>query len=70
VGFAHAPVHMANEAHDGTAGILCEQAPESLAGWPADALIVSADNALSQRHGAGGTAPAARKSSNRIGAAG
>jgi hypothetical protein len=45
--FAHAPVLMANEAHDGTAGILCEQAPESLAGWPADALIVSADNALS-----------------------
>jgi hypothetical protein len=34
-------------AHDGTAGILCEQAPESLAGWPADAVIVSTDNALS-----------------------
>jgi hypothetical protein len=34
-------------AHDGTAGILCEQAPEWLAGWPADAVIVSTDNALS-----------------------
>ena len=34
-------------AHDGTAGILCAQAPESLACWPADAVIVSADNALS-----------------------
>jgi len=33
-------------AHDGTAEILCEQAPESLAGWPADAVIVSTDNAL------------------------
>jgi len=34
-------------AHGGTAGILCEQAPESLAGWPADAVIVSTENALS-----------------------
>jgi hypothetical protein len=34
-------------AYGGTAGILCEQAPESLAGWPADAVIVSTDNALS-----------------------
>jgi hypothetical protein len=34
-------------AHGGTAGILCEQAPESLACWPADAVIVSTDNALS-----------------------
>ena len=34
-------------AHGGTAGIRCGQAPESLAGWPADAVIVSADNALS-----------------------
>jgi len=34
-------------AHDGTAGILCEQAPESLAYWPADAVIISTDNALS-----------------------
>jgi hypothetical protein len=34
-------------AHGGTAGILCDQAPESLAGWPADAVIVSTDNALS-----------------------
>jgi hypothetical protein len=34
-------------AHDGTAGILCGQAPESPAGWPADAVIVSTDNALS-----------------------
>jgi hypothetical protein len=54
-GFAHAPVLMANEAHDGlkrcvahegTAGILCEQAPRRLAEWPADAVIVSTDNAL------------------------
>lgn len=42
-GFAHAPVLMANEAHR----ILCEQAPESLAGWPADAVIVSTDNTFS-----------------------
>jgi hypothetical protein len=34
-------------AHDGTAGILCEQAPGWLADWPADAVIVSTDNALS-----------------------
>jgi hypothetical protein len=34
-------------AHGGTAGILCDQAPESLAHWPADAVIVSTDNALS-----------------------
>jgi hypothetical protein len=34
-------------AHGGTAGILRDQAPESLAGWPADAVIVSTDNALS-----------------------
>ena len=34
-------------AYGGTAGILCEQAPESLAEWPADAVIVSTDNALS-----------------------
>jgi hypothetical protein len=69
MGFAHAPVLMANEAHSGlqrcvrtwqvgirmvragprgrAAGILCEQAPESLAGWPADAVVVSTDNALS-----------------------
>ena len=31
-------------AHDGTAGILCEQAPSR---WPTDAVIVSTDNALS-----------------------
>ena len=34
-------------AHDGTAGILCEQAPGWLACWPADAVIVSTNNALS-----------------------
>jgi hypothetical protein len=34
-------------AHGGTAGIRCGQAPESLAHWPADAVIVSTDNALS-----------------------
>jgi hypothetical protein len=34
-------------AYGGTAGILCEQAPSSLAGWPADAVIISTDNALS-----------------------
>jgi hypothetical protein len=34
-------------AHDGTAGILREQAPGWLADWPADAVIVSTDNALS-----------------------
>ena len=34
-------------AHDGTAGILREQAPEWLADWPADAVVVSTDNALS-----------------------
>jgi hypothetical protein len=34
-------------AFGGTAGILREQAPESLAHWPADAVIVSTDNALS-----------------------
>jgi hypothetical protein len=34
-------------AYGGTAAILCDQAPESLAHWPADAVIVSTDNALS-----------------------
>jgi len=33
-------------AHGGTAGILCGRGPESLARWPADAVIVSTDNAL------------------------
>jgi hypothetical protein len=31
----------------GTAGILTEQAPPALCGWPADAVVVSTDNALS-----------------------
>jgi hypothetical protein len=33
--------------YGGAAGILCGHAPESLACWPADAVIVSTDNALS-----------------------
>lgn len=31
----------------GTAGILTGQAPPQLGGWPADAVVVSTDNALS-----------------------
>jgi hypothetical protein len=34
-------------ASGGTAGILTGQAPPSLACWPADAVVVSTDNALS-----------------------
>ncbi len=59
-GFAHAPVVMANDAHNGlarcvrtlaahggTAGILRDQAPPLLAGWAGvDALVVSTDNEM------------------------